>query len=423
MASSAESNWGDENHSITPEVEAFLGSDAVAQLVEANHNYGHIAGNELLALMEGYGLATDDYAIIRTYFEEAGIEIGLEDTHQAGDEKAYPISSLEGTSDSLQLFLREAGRHHVLTKEEEVFHARRKDKYVPYRLEIKSDLDRERESDSEVASLTEGEYHKRLLEKIADLSPEEQAEILQGVQSLQVLVEHNLRLVVSIAKNYRKQGLSFLDLIQEGILGLIRAVEKFDWELGYKFSTYSTWWIRQAVSRAIADKARVIRMPVHIVEKHQKIVRTARRLTGELNREPTTAEVANELDMEEDEVNAILEAAQYPASLEKPISDDEDSEFGHFIADETAINPEEAVGTNIRREDIEEALAALSKKLSPRHSQVIQLRYGLDGQPPRTLEEIGRGLDITRERVRQLENDALKKLRNLPEAQRLKDAI
>ena len=275
----------------------------------------------------------------------------------------------EGTTDGLQLFLKGIGKVRLLTAQEEVGLAKR---------------------------IERGDLNAK-----------------------QKMVESNLRLVVSIAKHYRNQGLPFLDLIQEGTIGLVRAAEKFDYRRGFKFSTYATWWIRQAIARSLADKARTIRIPVHIVEKLNRIGRAERKLITGLGREPTAEEIAEVTGIEPEEVESIKRSAQAPISLEKPIGDEGQAEFGQLIVDEQAESPYERAAENLTNQVLRDAL----ENLSYRERRVLELRYGLGDQHPRTLDDVGRAFNVTRERIRQVEHQALRKLQTLDQAQQLRDNI
>ncbi len=272
-------------------------------------------------------------------------------------------------------------------------------------------------------SLDSLRLYLRSIGRVPLLSAEEEVSLAKRIErgdisAKQHMVEANLRLVVSIAKGYVGRGLTFLDLIQEGSLGLIRAVEKFDHRRGYKFSTYATWWIRQAVSRALADKARTIRIPVHMVERLNKLISAERMLIQQLGREPTNEEIAAELECEVREVRDVLRLAQQPISLEKPMGEEDDSALADFVEDVSAESPFEIASEALRRENIMRVLASLPR----REREVLELRYGIVGGRARTLEEVGRAFNITRERVRQIENRTLKKLQTLPEAQQLREA-
>jgi RNA polymerase primary sigma factor len=263
----------------------------------------------------------------------------------------------------------------------------------------------------------------RSIGRVPLLSAEQEVTLAKRIErgdisAKQHMIEANLRLVVSISKGYLGRGLNFLDLIQEGSLGLIRAVEKFDYRRGYKFSTYATWWIRQAVTRAIADKGRTIRIPVHMMERLNKVAYAQRTLIQQFGREPTPAEIAAELDCSKQEVREILRMSQQPVSLDKPIGDEDGSELADFVEDDTAESPFDVASKALRSQSVMRVLATLPR----REREVLEMRYGITGGRVRTLDEVGRAFNITRERVRQIESRTLKKLQTAPEAQELREA-
>jgi RNA polymerase primary sigma factor len=353
-------------------------SDELRALIAQGQDRGYLTFEEISSTLEEVEITKEQVRDLHAYLVDQGVDVVAEEgvtaykeakgEAQPGQSKKQELDlTVEPSLDSLRLYLRSIGRVELLTAEEEISLAKRIEK---------GDMVAKRH-----------------------------------------MVEANLRLVVSIAKGYLGRGLGFLDLIQEGSLGLIRAVEKFDYRRGYKFSTYATWWIRQAVTRAIADKARTIRIPVHMVEKLNRVAHVERQLVQRLGREPDPQEIAAELKITVREVRDILRVAQMPVSLEKPVGDEDESELGDFVADDQTEAPFEAATENLQREDVQRALDALPE----RERQVIELRYGLRGHEPLTLEEVGRAFGVTRERIRQIENNTLKKLKQLPEAQRLRE--
>jgi RNA polymerase primary sigma factor len=342
----------------TVDIETLLAQEEVRVLLETSEHAGILRASELQEIAETHELAPLEIEALLRELDKRGIEV----VETRVVEPPPPPPAPESTTDALQLFLREAGRHQLLTAAQEV------------------ELAKKIERGDTVAK--------------------------------QRMIQSNLRLVVSIAKNYRNQGLPFLDLIQEGTLGLIRAVEKFDWRRGFKFSTYATWWIRQAVARALADKARTIRMPVHIVERLQKMNRAERTLWTQLGREPTLEEIADEANLSVQQVLEVRAAARASASLDAPVGDAEDAVLGDFVAGEDPL-PEERVELHLRSQALRQALSALPE----REREVVILRYGIGGVEPKTLEEIGRRLGLTRERVRQIELDSLRHLASVREMQ------
>jgi RNA polymerase primary sigma factor len=338
------------------------------RLIEAGLERGSLSTGEIVEVLAELEIEVEQIEELYRELESQGIEI-IETPAVVEEKVAAPQRLvIEGTTDSLQLFLQEVGRYPLLTKVEEIQLAKR--------VEAGDMLAKRR------------------------------------------MVESNLRLVVSIAKNYRGQGLGFLDLIQEGILGLIRAVEKFDWRRDLKFSTYATWWIRQAVQRSIANSGRTIRLPVHVSDRLRAIERSRRSLEASLGREPTDEEIAKAAELTVDAVAETLSLARKTVSMHEPVGEDGDSELGDMIADPDAGNPEELAEAQLRHEKLREGLA----RLGERKRLILELRFGLDGNDPRNLEEIGRIVGLTRERVRQLEAEALRELAASADMQPLRAA-
>jgi len=352
----------------TPTID-LLETDEARGLLEVGRENGSLTTEEITLALDELDLDAAQLDDFYHTLDELHIEVvdGRSARGADGEELDLDADTREFSTDALQLFLKDIGKVDLLTAAQEVELAKR---------------------------IERGDHGAK-----------------------QQMVEANLRLVVSIAKKYRNQGLPFLDLIQEGTIGLVRAAEKFDYRKGFKFSTYATWWIRQAVARALADKGRTIRMPVHVVEKLNRIGRSERKLRAELGREPVASEIAADLDLQVEEVVQIRRSAQTPVSLSKPVGDEEESEFGHFLTDDTEPLPDEAVDSTLRTETLKRILSTLA----PRERLVLELRYGLNGERPRTLDEVGRAFNVTRERIRQIENQTLKKLRALAEAQKLRE--
>ncbi len=345
----------------------------IKELIEKGKEKGLLTYKEIMDVLEDVDLDPEQIEKIYDTLESLGIDVLDEEVvpEDINPEEDLELSLPEGVSidDPVRMYLKEIGKVPLLTAEEEIELAKRME-----------------QGDEEA---------KRRL------------------------IEANLRLVVSIAKRYVGRGMLFLDLIQEGNLGLIKAVEKFDYRKGYKFSTYATWWIRQAITRAIADQARTIRIPVHMVETINKLIRVSRQLLQEYGREPQPEEIAREMGISEDKVREILKIAQEPISLETPIGEEEDSHLGDFIPDEDAPAPAEAAAYNLLKEQLKEVLDTLT----PREEKVLRLRFGLDDGRARTLEEVGREFNVTRERIRQIEAKALRKLRHPSRSKKLKDFL
>jgi RNA polymerase primary sigma factor len=329
-------------------------------LILVGKEQGFLRPDDIVQAFPLTGENPDDFFRVAAVFREMGITVGEDEEDEAEDEWQDEADGLDAAvlDDPVRMYLKEIGRVSLLTKAQEV----------------------------ELAQAMEG----------------------GSEEARRHLTEANLRLVVSVAKKYLNRGLPLLDLIQEGNLGLIRAVEKFDWRRGFKFSTYATWWIRQAITRAIADKSRTIRIPVHIADTMNQLVRLSRNLVQELGREPTDAEVAAAMGLAEDKVRELMKVAREPVSLESPIGEEEDSRLADVVEDRDAVAPSEAASATVLRDEMEDVLGTLT----PRERRVIQLRFGLIDDQPRTLEEVGKRFGLTRERIRQIEASALRKLRH-----------
>ena len=378
--------------------------DIKREIIEKGKKKGVLTFKEISDAFEDIEVTPEEIERLYDIFEKESIEL-VEDLDKELEEIEVSKEELEDLSvpeginidDHVKMYLKEIGKVNLLTPEEELSLAKR---------------------------MADGETAKEQLEEIGeeiDEDTKKQIDLLiaDGEKAKKSLAEANLRLVVSIAKRYVGRGMLFLDLIQEGNLGLIKAVDKFDYTKGYKFSTYATWWIRQAITRAIADQARTIRIPVHMVETINKLVRVSRQLVQELGREPTPEELAKELNMPVDKVREISKISQEPVSLETPIGEEEDSHLGDFIPDEDAPAPSEAASFVL----LKEQLGAVLETLSEREAKVLRLRFGLDDGRARTLEEVGKEFDVTRERIRQIEAKALRKLRHPSRSKKLKDFL
>ena len=399
-------------------VEGIPGAEKLGELIERGKKKGNLSSSELLDVLEDMELGTEQMDKIYDTLENLGIDtVGedyipdLADTVEPPVEEMEEISEEEivdpnalmdtfGTDDPVRMYLKEIGKVNLLTSEEEV--------------ELAQAMTAGNEAQAQLNELKEaGE------EIPEELRIELEKTIKKGERARQRLAEANLRLVVSIAKRYVGRGMQFLDLIQEGNLGLSKAVEKFDYVKGFKFSTYATWWIRQAITRAIADQARTIRIPVHMVETINKVIRVSRQLLQELGHDPSAEEIAEEMNMPAERVREIMKIAQEPVSLETPIGEEEDSHLGDFIPDEDASEPAEAASFTLLKEQLVEVLSTLT----PREEKVLKLRFGIEDGRTRTLEEVGKEFNVTRERIRQIEAKALRKLRHPSRSKKLKDFL
>jgi RNA polymerase primary sigma factor len=382
--------------------------EPVKDLVTKGQEKGSLTSDEIADALQEVELSTEQIENIYTILAEMGIEIvetppeEIEEVVEEVEEEEIPEKKIDysvkaPTNDPVRMYLKEIGKVPLLTAKEEVDLAKRIEKGEAAAAKLAGKGNRL------------GREEKRRLKQLAE----------DGQAAKRKLVEANLRLVVSIAKRYVGRGMLFLDLIQEGNLGLIRAVEKFDFRKGFKFSTYATWWIRQAITRAIADQARTIRIPVHMVETINKLIRVQRQLLQDLGREPMPEEIAREMQLTPEKVREILKVSQEPVSLETPIGEEEDSQLGDFIEDQEAVIPANAASFVLLQDQLREVLDSLSE----RERRVIELRFGLKSGHPRTLEEVGRVFGVTRERIRQIESKTLSKLRHPSRSHKLKDYL
>jgi RNA polymerase primary sigma factor len=389
--------------------------DEVAAMIAEGKEHGFLTSEAFASVVEEAELSGEQTHNLLSYLEEHGIEILGSD--RAATETSSRRDPLDAVEEEASPSEEEDG---VLSGGEEEAESEIDHRALRSRLEELSKAEVDLSVEPSLDSLR---LYLRSIGRVPLLTAEEEVCLAKRIErgdvaAKQHMVEANLRLVVSIAKGYMGRGVNFLDLIQEGSLGLIRAVEKFDYRRGYKFSTYATWWIRQAVTRAIADKGRTIRIPVHMVERLNKVIHAERALIQQMGREPTAAEIAAELQWSTREVREVLRMAQQPVSLEKPVGDENDSALADFVEDSSAQSPFEVASETLRRQGVKRVLAALP----PREREVIEMRYGITGGRVRTLDEVGRAFNITRERVRQIESRTLKKLQTLPEAQQLREA-
>ena len=382
--------------------------DEVRDLVAKGKERGFLTNEEVIEALAPVDVSAEQMDNILQHLQDENIEVvemvdeldAEEFAREARSARDEELALKAPTNDPVRMYLKEIGKVPLLTAEQEVILAKAIDEGEAATAEIDKATDNGRKlTPARVRELQRTERHGQLAKK--------------------KLIEANLRLVVSIAKRYVGRGMLFLDLIQEGNLGLIRAVEKFDYNKGFKFSTYATWWIRQAITRAIADQARTIRIPVHMVETINKLIRIQRQLLQDLGREPTPEEIGREMEFSPEKVREILKVSQEPVSLETPIGEEEDSHLGDFIEDSDAVVPVDAASFILLQEQLDSVLHTLSE----REKKVIQLRFGLTDGHPRTLEEVGREFGVTRERIRQIESKTLSKLRHPSRSQKLRDYL